>query len=374
MPIAVICPGCGDAYNLGDDLAGRRCRCKGCGTVFRVPEASPAASARGGSSGLDGGPDLPPPPRGPKPVRTTRRRPGASDDGADPLYVWGYGLTCLGTLIVILPGSGLQLAVVGFLPQRTQSIVAGLAWLIGCLLLTASTPKTTWQRLVKAAGIAWLVFLAVLIGIAIWRIANGQNHPQPADAPPFGGPPGPPGDVGDESMFTLSNAQAARAAGPLGNLPGIGIDFRVDYRGSGRMPPGLTVWIVESPRTKARDNMPRLQPGGGTLVGTLMFDRGDTGPFKTYLAHASQGPGGESLVKISNTIDMAWRGDQGIGDVPSGFPTAGPPMPMPMPGPTPGGPMPGPMPPGFNGPRGPFGPRGPMPGPPPGFPRRPGRP
>ena len=111
--------------------------------------------------------------------------------------------------------------------------------------------------------------------------------------------------------------------------------------------------------------MPRLQPGGGTLVGTLMFDRGDTGPFQTYLAHASHGPGGESLVKVSNTIDMAWRGDQGIGDVPSGFPTAGPPMPMP--GPQPGGPMPmpGPMPPGFNGPRRPFGPRGPMPGPPP---------
>ena len=79
--------------------------------------------------------------------------------------------------------------------------------------------------------------------------------------------------------------------------------------------------------------MPRLQPGGGTLVGTLMFDRGDTGPFKTYLAHASHGPGGESLVKVSNTIDMAWRGDQGIGDVPSGFPTAGPPT---MPGPKPG--------------------------------------
>ena len=65
MPIAVICPGCGDTYNLGDALAGRRCRCKGCGTVFRVPEARPSATSRDIFSGLDEGP-APPPGLGPR--------------------------------------------------------------------------------------------------------------------------------------------------------------------------------------------------------------------------------------------------------------------------------------------------------------------
>ena len=43
--------------------------------------------------------------------------------GRPPLRLGIWLLTCLGTLIVVLPGSGLQFAVVGFLPQRTQSIV-----------------------------------------------------------------------------------------------------------------------------------------------------------------------------------------------------------------------------------------------------------
>ena len=288
----------------------------------------------------------------------------------------------------MLPLIGLQHRIVAFLPEQGQAIIACLAMLLGCPpagLLVARRPRA--QRLVKAS-LGWALLDPpgiVLAGIAIWRIANGQNHPQPADAPPpFGAPPGPPGpaipglppefggqpaapsgDVGDESMYTLSNAQAARATGPLGNVRAMGVDFRVDYRGSGPMHFGPIAWVVESPRTKARDPIVHLQPGGGTLAGTLMFDRGDTGPFKTYLAYERGG----SLVKVSNTVDMVWKGDQGIGDAPGpgpGMPT----MPGPMPGPQPVGPMPG----GFRGPRGPFGPRGPMPGPPPGFPRPPGRP
>ena len=68
--------------------------------------------------------------------------------------------------------------------------------------------------------------------------------------------------------------------------------------------------------------MPRSQPGGGAArQHAHVRTCGDTGPFKTYLAHASQGPGGESLVKISNTIGMRLAGaTRGSGDVPSGFP------------------------------------------------------
>ena len=155
----------------------------------------------------------------------------------------------------MLPLIGLQHRIVAFLPEHGQAGIAAGCLLVGGILLAFSPPATPAQRAGKSTAIGLLI---LGIGLAGWAFIR-PNPPQP---PQFGGPPpgmpgappafGGPADVGDESMFTLSNAQAARATGPVRNLPGIGIDFRVDYRGSGRMPPGLTVWIVESPRTKAK--------------------------------------------------------------------------------------------------------------------------
>ena len=174
------------------------------------------------------------------------RRSRPRDAGEpDALYRFGMGLIVFGILCAVLPLIGLQHRIVAFLPEQGQAGIAAGCLLVGGILLAFSSPATPAQRAGKSTAIGLLI---LGIGLAGWAFIRPDAPPQP---PQFGGPPpgmpgrtagrsaaAGPGDVGDESMFTLSNAQAARATGPLGNVPGIGIDFRVDYRGSGRMPPG----------------------------------------------------------------------------------------------------------------------------------------
>src|SRR6186997_2406020 len=46
MPISMRCPGCQTRFELADDLAGKRIKCKSCGDIFRLPQPAPAKKAR----------------------------------------------------------------------------------------------------------------------------------------------------------------------------------------------------------------------------------------------------------------------------------------------------------------------------------------
>src|SRR4051794_23295663 len=37
MPISLSCPQCGKLYQLSDSLAGKKGRCKDCGSIFEIP-------------------------------------------------------------------------------------------------------------------------------------------------------------------------------------------------------------------------------------------------------------------------------------------------------------------------------------------------
>jgi hypothetical protein len=77
MSISFACGQCGKDYEVPDELAGRRVRCKACGTVMRLPEASPLDSPDD-----DDGYALEPAeePVGPPPARIDLLRPGAKID------------------------------------------------------------------------------------------------------------------------------------------------------------------------------------------------------------------------------------------------------------------------------------------------------
>lgn len=218
MPIAVTCPCCGDRYELSREMAGRRCRCKGCETVFRIPELQAAAttsSASAGSpfAGLDEGPalprdgaygppaksysasayepELPPPPRAPKPSRSRPSRRRRDSDESDPLFKIGWGLMSFSLLMLVLPMIGLQWAIVNVLPPAAQALVFCIAFFVGGVLLCASSPSATWERVAKALGVALFALVMVFIAIAFGVGLHGANRAAPAPVIQFQ-PPAPP--------------------------------------------------------------------------------------------------------------------------------------------------------------------------------------
>lgn len=219
MPIAVTCPCCGDRYELSREMAGRRCRCKGCSTVFRIPELQAAVTTAAPSAfaGLDEGPalprdgaygapsksytasayepELPPPPRAPKPTRSRPTRRRRDSDESDPLFKIGWGLMSFSLLMLILPMIGLQWAIVNVLPPGAQALVFCIAFFVGGVLLCASSPGATWERVAKALGVALFALVMVLIAIAFGvglHAFRGVNQPAPAPVIQFQAPAPPP--------------------------------------------------------------------------------------------------------------------------------------------------------------------------------------
>jgi hypothetical protein len=388
MPISFACPLCHKTYEVSDALAGKKGRCKQCSSVFQIPEARRTAPAPAPAPARAPGPDLfadvePAPRPGvsapsteminpsrapwPKRSSTSERSRGSIGEGDERLRQFGGVLVTVGLLGFGLPMIGLQLKILSFLSLDSQRGLAIVLFVLGLALMGLSmVPGAT--TFLKVVGVSFLGLLILMIALAFSSRRGNPPGNRPGAPPDFGGaPPGvaiwpdrneparPPGAPALEEVFyTLSNGQAAREpAGPFGARREL--TFRVDYQGPAnpRMGTGMLVWVVESSRTKAKRSMAGANLRGGTLSGALVFDHGDTGPFKTYLALESFGPGGLGMVTVSNVLEMQWLGDQGSSPDP-------PPGQGVHPGP-PGG-MPG-RPPGMSG----------FPGRP-GFPRRPGRP
>ncbi len=90
MPIAAECDDCGRAFKLGDDLAGKKFRCKDCGAVVSVPTADPESEAsrpqrkkvaRQASTDEDDAPTRSR--RASRPNKSAKRRPAADDVSED---------------------------------------------------------------------------------------------------------------------------------------------------------------------------------------------------------------------------------------------------------------------------------------------------
>ncbi len=113
MSIAIKCPGCGKDYNVKEDLAGKRVKCK-CGQAMKVPAAVDASDPMG--SLLDealppteatkpGGPRRAPaakPAETSAPVKTKKKAKKKSDD-MSPV---GVALVGVGMVAVLLAGVG----------------------------------------------------------------------------------------------------------------------------------------------------------------------------------------------------------------------------------------------------------------------------
>ena len=114
MAISFQCPECGKSYNVGEELAGKRARCK-CGQEMLVPEPAPVSDADAMSALLDA--ELPPvdedaPPghvavagRGAGPLRPVAAARRKSQSGTGPLLWIGIGaggLVGLAMLLVVV--------------------------------------------------------------------------------------------------------------------------------------------------------------------------------------------------------------------------------------------------------------------------------
>src|SRR4051794_23053536 len=110
MSLSFACDFCSREYRGDDGLAGRRVKCKECGTELTIPSSSavatatkapPAADLYGLDDEIDG---APPPPRRPgfEPVKAKGKAKGSrgwsssSTSGENPLRNWGWGLFLFG--------------------------------------------------------------------------------------------------------------------------------------------------------------------------------------------------------------------------------------------------------------------------------------
>lgn len=74
MPIETICQGCGNKLRVGDEHAGKKARCPGCGNIYTVPEPSI-------TSYTPGIPPMPEAPAGPPPVPDAPPQPAKGEPG-----------------------------------------------------------------------------------------------------------------------------------------------------------------------------------------------------------------------------------------------------------------------------------------------------
>jgi hypothetical protein len=211
MPISVSCPQCGKWYDLSDALAGKKGRCKICGTVFPVPLANAPAIPHLILDDLDQGPavsrapvsrrlqetlapeplpprykdpvepELPPPPRGPKPDSSRSRRSNSSTEEPDKLYRYGWGLITFAMIGIVLPMFGLQWKILHLMPAHVQVAILGLALLVGGAFLAVSSPQSPGQRFGKFVGAGTI---AILFGFALWQYAQDPIAGGPPAAPP----------------------------------------------------------------------------------------------------------------------------------------------------------------------------------------------
>lgn len=200
MTIQVSCPDCGMAYEVPDDKAGKKFRCKQCETIVSIPDTDPPPVRGGGwdDNDDDYGDD-----RGiPNPVsrrrsgssRSSRRRRSRSSDGGETvapaiaMYVVA-GLSIVGWILVML--SMLVVEPDNGMPQAeheqmvTFYVVSGFVnlFLDGFILYGAYNLQTRQSKIVAMiAAILCCVpcfspCCVVGIPFGIWALVAISNDP-----------------------------------------------------------------------------------------------------------------------------------------------------------------------------------------------------
>lgn len=417
MSIRFACSSCGKSYEVEDRWAGKRAKCKQCQASMEIPLAAAPAESVDDPYGLAETVDYSR--RGTrKPEATeiddesfTLPRRGSSPKRSQPserqefapspmLANMAWGFLVMGLAIFILPMFGFQLRKASKLPEGGQRALGVVLLVLSAIVFgvlqwrkrAAQTSRRdgglSLGKIALMVGGAFLAFIGLLVLLAVLLPAlRPGRSAAPATVADVGPvlPPGvpfppamPPGLAGpgvfvapETNPIPSPGGAAAGARAVLSNGfawqdPGPGLlrewNFRVDYRfEAGRPMPGMRyVWVVQSPNTRA-DQTQFTLGAEGTLDGGLMPRPGEAGPFETYLALETFGPGGPSKQVVSNTLPLATVNQPPPDSSPGRSPFPGPPGFAGPPG------FPGP--PGFAGPApfpsvGPGSPPSP-PGPPP---------
>ena len=391
MPISFACDFCSRKYRVDDGLAGRKVKCKDCGTDLTIPSARTAAVAPKPKPapapdlyGLEDEPALPPLPRAGYQAepeesssggRRRRRRASSSDDSGEGLRKAGTTLLIFGGLSFVLPLVGLQIKGLHLMPPKAQAACGILMLVAGALCLAASFGGIL--KGLVAAGVGAVVL--IVVAVFVFKSDDNANGPPAnngnANANPFaGGNPAPPPNFpppnapnfpnpaapnlgaapGVGVHVTLSHGEATGATSPVGG-PMPGVEFSAKYRMVGMRPVGVIryVTVIESRAGKATDDFSMLQ-NSGEIGGSVMTFTQNDGPFSMSIEAETHGPGGLRREVVSNVLSLPWNAappqEQQPQNQPPGF------------GPPPGFPQPPGMPQNGGFPRGPgmppFGPRG----------------
>ncbi len=344
MSIAFACDFCSRKYRVDDNLAGRKVKCKECGTDLTIPESGAVTltetdyapknsqAAHQDLYGLDDGDDAPmpaPASRRPGTVRSSNGRGQSIANAERDRQMWRV----VGIVIAVLIAFPVGICIIGFVQNSG--------------MLNPAPPVAAPDRFVNGP-------------------APGLNVPAPNFVPPpqpdFAAP-AMPGSQPPGIFLSLSDGKASQATSPTGR-PSLGAEFRADYRINGERPFGVHQFhaVVKGSRKRADARLMSLRGDSGPIGISVMGMSQNDGPFEMYIEGEVIGPRGMQRHKVSETISLQWtdlpRQEQNPPQMP-GQPGYRPPgMPnIGQPGNMPG--QPGYRPPGFpNIPTPRFGPRG----------------
>lgn len=345
MSIHFSCPSCARDYSVDGSLAGKRARCKHCGTEMRIPAATapaprdlydldegPAAAPAPKRSGYDAELDTIASPSAPRratsrPGRApATRRPSAEPAGPSPVRKLGFGLITLGALSFVLPFVGLQVKGLHRMSPEAQQtggvvllvlggILVGLSYLTGAV--RAAKPV-----IVGGLAVVGVLFLLFIVSVGL-RLRQAANHPGPsvpagpgpfAAGQPASAPAGmvPPWERGPESdlQVALSNGRFTRSTTPLGG-PMPGVEVQVDYQVTGgKLSPGeRPILVIRSRQGRGElDNLFELQRRASGTIGASSFSASpQDGPYEAWLEVGTmfRGPN-ERRKKVSDTITLTF--------------------------------------------------------------------
>lgn len=398
MSISFACEFCSRKYRVDDGLAGRKVKCKECGTDLTVP--SPRMSAAAATSkapakdlyGLDDEDEIesaPPPPRRPgmqAESSSSSRSRGSSRGAAGHVGFQKAGTTLLvlGGLSFVLPFVGLQVKGLHLMSPQAQVVGGVLMIVAGAFCLMASSTgflkSLAFTVLGAVVGVPVLCLVAAALlpenpgaaqGNGNGNAGLGPNGPGPnfnpnPAMPNFGGNAPGPADA-DLGRVAITGGRAMTGTGPAG-IGMMGVSFEIDYRVESRgMGVPMYDLIVKSSKGRSKIVPPVHLRDSGTVSVTVPTMSQSDGPFEICFEAESFGVGGMARKQVSDLVGVAWtqapqqqfQQPQPPPFGPGGFPNNNnPAMPPNMPG-QPGYRPPGmPQMPNMPGRRMPFGPRG----------------
>lgn len=208
MPISVNCPSCGRAYNVKDEAAGKKFRCKQCEAVVSVPE-SPADTEGDPWDNLDlstaedpyGDADSDEAPAQ-LPVRRRKKKPAKRSSGGLPISVM-LAIACEVCLILLnmvgivgnlmsqnVPGACGSIfrilievaAIIGYVQAQNSArwtsvvlsvigILFGLACGVGLMVGGPLLPPQVQQR-IPADGLV-IIVAVIFVQVVIWAVIIG---------------------------------------------------------------------------------------------------------------------------------------------------------------------------------------------------------